>query len=137
MKKFLLSLFVIVLFLAYSFYVKKNATTATTPDNPNNILMFQNRGKFTDGTYTGKVTDAFYGNIQVQITVQNGNLTDIQFLQFPNDHPESLRISQESMPILTREAIKAQSAKVDIVSGATQTSDAFNQSLQSALDQAL
>lgn len=91
---------------------------------------------YKDGTYTGDPADAFYGNIQVQITISGDKITNIQFLQAPNDRGESIQINQQADPILAQEAIQAQNANVDIVSGATDSSQAFIQSLQSALDQA-
>ena len=91
---------------------------------------------YTDGTFTGDVADAYYGNIQVQTTIQNGKIVDVQFLQYPNDRSRSVSISNRAMPILKSEAISAQSANVDIVSGATESSRAFIQSLGSALAQA-
>lgn len=91
---------------------------------------------FRDGTYNGSVADAFYGNIQVQVTVAGGRITNIQFLQYPNDRGESIAINQQADPMLAQEATQAQSANVDVVSGATQSSQAFVQSMQSALDQA-
>lgn len=91
---------------------------------------------YKDGTYTGDVADAFYGNIQVQTTIANGRITDISFLQYPNDRSRSIDINQQADPILAQEAISAQSARVDIVSGATDSSQAFIQSMQSTLDKA-
>ncbi len=91
---------------------------------------------YKDGTYTGAVADAFYGNLQVSATIAGGKLTDITFLQQPNTPQESVEVNAKSSPILKSEAIAAQSAKVDIVSGATQSSEAFQQSLASALTQA-
>ncbi len=88
---------------------------------------------FKDGSYTGDVIDALYGNIQVQTVIQGGKIADIQFLQYPNDRTHSIRINQDAMPILKSEAIQAQSAQVDVVSGATDSSQAFVQSLQSTL----
>lgn len=99
--------------------------TQTPAQNPNS--------PYKDGTYTGVAADAFYGNIQVQATVSNGKLTNIKFLQWPNDRSRSVRINQQALPWLTQEAIQAQSANVDMISGATDTSDAFSKSLQSAL----
>src|SRR5438105_2242359 len=84
---------------------------------------------YKDGSYTGPATDAFYGTVQVKAVVKSGRLADVQFLQYPNDRAHSLEVSNQSMPILTQEAITAQSAEVDTVSGATQTSDAFKTSL--------
>lgn len=94
------------------------------------------KGKYKDGQYTGVVTDAFYGNIQVRATVSGGKLTDVQFLQYPNDRQTSIEINTQAMPYLRFEALQAQSARVDIVSGATDSSRAFRTSLESALAQA-
>jgi uncharacterized protein with FMN-binding domain len=78
----------------------------------------------------------YYGVVQVKAVVKNGALASVQFLQYPNDRQESLRKSQHAMPILSSEAVSAQSANVDAVSGASETSAAFVQSLSSALSQA-
>lgn len=91
---------------------------------------------YKDGTYTGDAADAFYGMIQVQATIANGKITNIQFLQYPNDRGTSIEINQQADPVLAQEAIQTQNANVDIVSGATDSSQAFVQSLQSALDKA-
>ncbi len=97
----------------------------------------QPTGKYKNGTYTGSVADAFYGNIQVQVTISGGNITDVQFLQYPSDRSTSIYINSQAMPLLKQEAIAAQSAQVSGVSGATATSQAFIQSLGSALQQAV
>jgi len=57
-------------------------------------------------------------------------------LLYPNDRRESVDINSQAMPYLKQEAIQAQTAQVDGVSGATDTSQAFIQSLGSALKQA-
>lgn len=98
--------------------------------------MMQTRGSYKDGNYTGTVEDAYYGYIQVQVSINNGRISDVSFLQYPNDNGTSLYINSQAMPILKSEAIQAQSAQVDIVSGASDTSMAFQQSLASALAQA-
>jgi len=77
-----------------------------------------------------------FGPVQVQIALSGGKILDVQALQLPSDRSRSARISQYSAPILRSEAIQAQSARVDIVSGATYTSRAYAQSLASALKQA-
>lgn len=91
---------------------------------------------FKDGTYTGNSEDAFYGNIQVKTVISGGKITDVQFLQHPDHATRSIAINTVAMPNLTQEAIQAQSADVNIVSGATDSSNAFIQSLSSALSQA-
>ena len=90
----------------------------------------QPTGKYKNGTYTGSVADAFYGNVQVQVTISGGQITDVQFLQYPNDRSTSIFINSQAMPLLKQEAIQAQSAQVSGVSGATATSGAFIQSLE-------
>jgi len=91
---------------------------------------------YADGTYTGSVADAYYGNIQVQATIQNGQITNVTFLQHPGDRGTSVYINGQADPILASEAISAQSANVNIVSGATDSSRAFIQSLGAALTKA-
>ncbi len=93
-------------------------------------------GLYKDGSYTGTAADAFYGTIQVKAVVSGGQLTDVQFLQYPNTPGHSSEVSNFALPQLKQEAIAAQSANVNIVSGATQDSQAFQQSLASALAQA-
>lgn len=91
---------------------------------------------YKDGTYTGSVEDAFYGNVQVQAVITNGKITDVVFLQYPNENRTSQFINSQAIPILKSEAIQAQSAQVDIVSGASATSPAFQRSLSTALSKA-
>ena len=91
---------------------------------------------YKDGTYTGDVADAFYGNVQVKVAIQNKKIADVQFLQYPHDATRSLAINTLAMPNLKQEAIQSQQANIDIISGATDTSKAFIQSVQSALAQA-
>lgn len=94
-------------------------------------------GKYKDGTYTGSVADAFYGPLQVQVIISGGKITDVNFLQYPNDRQTSIEINTQAMPYLKQEAIQAQSANVAGVTGATQSSRAFIESLTSALNQAI
>lgn len=90
-----------------------------------------------DGTYTGSVAQAGNrGPIQVRATVAGGKIIDIIFLAHPTADPESVAIYNRAAPKLIQEAIAAQSADVAIVSGATLDSNAFIQSLSSALAQA-
>lgn len=93
-------------------------------------------GVYRNGSYTGSAADAYYGTVQVRATIQGGRLSNVEFLQYPNDRGTSIYINGIAMPQLTQEAIAAQSAQVDGVSGATATSQAFIQSLASALAQA-
>ena len=85
-------------------------------------------------TVTGDVTDTQWGPVQVQLTVQNGKITAVSVLQYPNGNGRDQEINANALPILIQETISAQSAKIDMVSGATVTSDGYLGSLQSALD---
>jgi uncharacterized protein with FMN-binding domain len=108
------------------------APTATAPAAPQQASS----GQYKDGTYNGPEVDAFYGLVQVQVVVKNGKIANVQFLEYPNDRRTSQRINSFAVPTLQQEAMQAQSASVDWISGATLTSQAFQMSLQSALNQA-
>jgi len=86
-------------------------------------------------TIDGPVVDTRYGGVQVEIVVAGGQIQDVVALQLPTGR-HSGQISSAVAPILREETLKAQSASIDTVSGATYTSDAYAQSLQAALDQA-
>ena len=77
-----------------------------------------------------------YGPVQVRITVAGGRITDVTAPQLPSSHGESVRINQRAAPILRQEALDAQNAEIDTVSGATYTSRGYRTSLQAALDAA-
>jgi uncharacterized protein with FMN-binding domain len=84
-------------------------------------------------TYTGDSAYAEFGYVTVQITVSNGRITDVTAVEMPADEARSMALSERVAPILRERALVAQSADIDIVSGATWTSQAYQQSLQSAL----
>ena len=86
-------------------------------------------------TVTGPAISYFYGTAQVQVTLVNGQITDVVALQLPADG-RSGRISEAVEPMLRSEVLAAQSAQIDLISGATYTSEAYATSLQAALDQA-
>jgi uncharacterized protein with FMN-binding domain len=88
------------------------------------------------GTYAGNAVGTRFGNVQVQITVANGKISAATVLQVPNRDMRDIQINGYAVPILNEEVVAAQSAQIDMVSGATVTSVAYLQSLQSAIDQA-
>ncbi len=92
--------------------------------------------KTKDGTYTGNSEDTQYGPVQVRATVSSGKLTEVTVLQVPDNGRYEDQIVTVALPILRSEALSKQTANIDIVSGATFTSQGYAQSLQSALDQA-
>jgi len=89
-----------------------------------------------NGTYTGTSADTQFGPVQVKITVSDGKLSDVTVLQVPDNGRYEQEIVAQALPILRSEALSKQSADIDIVSGATYTSQGYTRSLQSALDQA-
>lgn len=72
----------------------------------------------------------------MRITLKNGKITDVTAVSYPSDNPRDQEINSYAIPQLRREALNAQSAQIDSVSGATYTSGGYKQSLQSALDSA-
>ncbi|MDQ2726375.1 MAG: FMN-binding protein [Actinomycetota bacterium] len=84
----------------------------------------------------GAPEDNPYGTIQVRVTVSGGRVTDVSTLQSPNDRGRSVEIARDALPVLRQEVLKAQSAQIDVVSGASYDSQGYAQSVQSALDKA-
>jgi uncharacterized protein with FMN-binding domain len=118
---------------------QQNTVPPTVPPIPTlapTPIPTVNASPYRDGQFTGDVTDAYWGNVQVEAVIQQGKITDVQFLDYPHDRRTSQFINSQAMPWLMQEAIQAQSANVNIISGATLTSEAFIQSLQSALTRA-
>ena len=75
-----------------------------------------------------------FGPVQVEIWRRAGHLVDVRALQLPNSHAQSVEISDYAAPRLRQEALQAQSANIDIISGATYTSEGYIESLQGAID---
>ncbi|GAA2490262.1 FMN-binding protein [Terrabacter carboxydivorans] len=88
------------------------------------------------GTVDGAVVGTQYGSVQVRVSFTGKKITNVHALQLTDSSGTSVSISAGAAPILRQEALAAQSAKIDTVSGATYTSEAYQQSLQSALDAA-
>ncbi|SCL70987.1 FMN-binding protein [Micromonospora chersina] len=88
------------------------------------------------GTATGSVAQTRWGPVQVRITVSGGKITDVTAVQVPDGNHRDQEINDYAVPILRQEALAAQSARIDTVSGATVTSDGYRESLQSAVDAA-
>ena len=93
-------------------------------------------GSGASTTVTGPSADTRWGPVQVQITVAGGSITNVAVVQYPNSNGKDQEINARALPVLIQETLTAQSAKIDMVSGATYTSDGYVTSLQSALDQA-
>lgn len=114
-----------------------SSSGSTGSSSSNSMPMMQNSGKYKNGVYTGSIEDAYYGNVQVQATISGGKISNVSFLQYPNENSTSKQINSQAMPMLKSEALKAQSAQVDGVSGASYTSQSFQNSLDAALKKAV
>jgi uncharacterized protein with FMN-binding domain len=84
----------------------------------------------------GPVVETKYGPVQVRVTLRSRRIVDVAATQLPSDLARSVEISNHAAPILHDEVLQAQSAQIDVVSGATYTSQGYIQSLQAALDSA-
>ncbi|MCX6395000.1 MAG: FMN-binding protein [Propionibacteriales bacterium] len=90
----------------------------------------------TSSTVTGDVAQTRWGPVQVELSLASGKITDVSVVQYPNENGRDIEINSYALPVLIQETLSAQSANIDMVSGATVTSDGYLTSLQSALDQA-
>lgn len=103
--------------------VAKPATRAVPP-GPRTIVV------------NGTAADTQYGPVQVQLRVRSGRILAASAIVYPTDSGRDREINSYAVPVLERETVQAQSAHIDMVSGATYTSDGYLRSLQSALDAA-
>ncbi|KRF46756.1 FMN-binding protein [Terrabacter sp. Soil810] len=88
------------------------------------------------GTVDGAVVGTQYGSVQVRVSFTGSKITNVHALQLTDSSRTSVSISAGAAPTLRQEALAAQSSQIDVVSGATYTSEAYQQSLQSAIDAA-
>lgn len=110
-------------------------TTPTTPSNTTSSAQTA-AAAYKDGTFTGKAVETAYGTVQIQTIISGGRITDVKFVAMPDDRGHTQEVTNESAPLLKQETLSKQSAHIDFVTGATQTSEGYQQSLQSALDRA-
>lgn len=155
MKKFALAVIIIGSFILFSLFSSHTNMLVLPPNSPSSALLAPTSSApvasgtasppngtstpnalYKDGTYTGSVADAQWGNVQIQVVIQGGKIANITFLQYPNERERSVFINSYADPRLVSEAIQAQSATVDAITGATDSSEAFIQSLSDALTQA-
>ncbi len=140
-KKYVVSSATVILFVIYVVYQRVNDSVAQKSIEslpvkkiaPIDIPVNNSVGIYRDGSYPGSLVFVYDSDIQVQAIIQNGRLSDIKFLVYPDRTQYSREVAAESIPTLVSEAIQAQSAEVDAVSGATYTSASFKESLASAL----
>jgi len=132
---------IVVLLFGYHTSTNKSTSAATVPSasapTTTSSPQASSSGNSSNiKTYTGSVAQTRWGPVQVKITVQDGKLTKVTVLQQPNGNRRDQEINDQALPILIDETVSAQSAKIDMVSGATVTSEGYLQSLQAAIDEA-
>lgn len=103
--------------------------TTQNPSSPN-------LEHYKDGSYDGNNETTPYGDVQIAVVISGGKITDVNFLNMPNDRGHSREITNAVEPIFKNLTLEKQSANIDFISGATSTSYGYEQSLQSALDKA-
>ena len=109
------------------------STSSTTKSNGGST---GNSNSNTSSPVTGDVAQTRGGPVQVELTVKAGSVTEVRVLQYPTGNSTDEQINSYALPVLIQETLDGQSASIDMVSGATVTSVGYQQSLQSALDQA-
>jgi uncharacterized protein with FMN-binding domain len=107
---------------------------AANPDAP--VLLARAKAKYADGSFTGGSFDAYYGRVQVQVNIQGGRIASVDVLDYPRHSGTSRAINRQALPILESAVIRAQGTRVNNVSGASLTTDAYLRSLKGALKQA-
>lgn len=112
------------------------SSSASTPSTGTSSTGTSSSTSVKDGTYTGTAETVRYGTTQVKVTIAAGKITEVTVVQENQDDQRSVQISENAFPTLRSEVLSKQTAAVDTVSGATYTSDQYEASLQSALDQA-
>jgi uncharacterized protein with FMN-binding domain len=117
---------------------RASTVPATAPSRPSShsgpVPKAPPASASTTRTATGDVIENQYGPVQVRVTLRGNQIVSVDAVQLPSDRARSAEISDQAGPLLQQEALQAQSARIDTVSGATYTSESYAQSLQSALD---
>ena len=113
-----------------------NGASGSTTGSKKSAAATAPRASTTATTVTGDVAQTQWGPVQVRLSVRSGTITAVSVPQSPSGNPQDDQINSFALPVLVQETLDAQSAQIDMVSGATVTSAGYEQSLQSALDQA-
>jgi|ERR1700677_5149434 uncharacterized protein with FMN-binding domain len=107
-------------------------STGTTVPGATTVPSAKNASQ--DHNYTGQDVFYRYGDIEVAVALDGSRIVSVSVPENNASSPYSQTVNSAAVPVLMREAVAAQGLDFDVVSGATYTSDAFAQSLQSALD---
>lgn len=134
---------VTIMVLLFGYHTSTNDTSAAASSSASGSAPpatssqpSSNSSSSSSRTYAGSVAQTRWGPVQVQITVSNGKIIKATVLQQPNGNRKDEEINAYALPTLIQDTLVAQSAEIDMVSGATVTSEGYLESLQSALDKA-
>jgi uncharacterized protein with FMN-binding domain len=122
---------VAALVLVLSFKTHGQSAVATPP-----VVVRTTTPTTTTTSYTGDAVNTRYGPVQVQIGLKNGKVVSSEAVVYPMNDPRDQQINSYAIPALNSEAASNSSASIDMISGATFTSEGYIASLQSALDKA-
>ena len=139
MKKLLLSALTVVAFVAYAVFQRETGGVTGTPNGTGTTTTAVGgigTVSYANGKYTGDVANTSWGDVQVQVVIDNNRIASVSVVQYPRDRPLSTKINDFAIPMLEQEAVHMQSADVDLVTGATVTAQGFIESLKNALSQA-
>lgn len=112
------------------------ASTATAPTSGPTGTTASAKGGYKDGTFTGGAQYNPYGTVQIGVVITGGKISDVNFVQMPQGAGHTNYVTSAVEPILKQETLSAQNANISFISGATYTSQTYQASLQSALNQA-
>ncbi len=112
-----------------------DTTSRSTPSTPK-ATRSATAVPSTKTVVTGDQEQTQWGPVQVELTITGGSITSVAVPVYPNGNGRDAQINSFALPQLVQETISAQSASIDMISGATVTSDGYLRSLQSALDKA-
>ena len=145
LKQWILPILLVVVvggYFAYRQFFNAPAPTTTPNNNPTltgnettNPTPTTQSG-YKDGQYTGQVANTIYGDVQVMTIISGGKIVNIKMLKAPDKPGYTTELTNSSFPLMITEAILVQSAKVNTVTGATQNTEGFSQSLETALSMA-
>ena len=124
---------VTVLVLLFSYRTSTEGADASARAVPGVVTQRAGTGSTT---VTGPAVDTEWGPVQVELTLGGDTITDVSVLQYPSGNHHDEQINSYALPILVEDTLAAQSADIDMVSGATVTSQGYLGSLQAALDEA-
>jgi uncharacterized protein with FMN-binding domain len=111
----------------------KSSSASSSADTSANTAATASNAQTTRSA-VGSDVQFQYGDIAVKVTMTGSKVTDVTVAKADIYDQHSEQIDQYAIPELRAEALRAQSANIDGVSGASYTSAAYEQSLQSAID---